>query len=58
MKELCKEVVIQQYEDEDDCTPEEEALLEKCLNSWKQIATDSMDYDSNLKSKIIFRELF
>lgn len=63
MKELCKEVVNQQ--EEDDCTPEEKALLEKCLESWKQIATAScmdsdlnMDSDSNLKPKIIFRELF
>lgn len=57
MKQTCKEVVNQQKED--DCTPEEKALLEKCLESWKQIATDScMNSDSNIKPKIIFRELF
>lgn len=57
MKQTCKEIINQQ--EEDDCTPEEKALLEKCLNSWQQIATDScMDSDSNLKPKIIFRELF
>lgn len=57
MKQTCKEIINQQ--EEDDCTPEEKALLEKCLESWKQIATDScIDSDSNLKPKIIFRELF
>lgn len=53
MKQACKEVVNQQ--EEDDCTPEEKALLEKCLNSWKQIATDSCIDDD---TKIIFHGLF
>lgn len=57
MKQTCKEIINQQ--DEDDCTPEEKALLEKCLNLWKQIATDScMDSDLNQNPKIIFHGLF